>query len=230
MQEVLNDWDSKNSVLEQTNASNSIIPRKPDIDGTHSAGAASHEKEPTQLQTDKPNGISLPIAESSPPPIRIGGDRSIQAAPSESPSKSTKATESHQIEPQLLERFQNLAINEIPKRIGVFVDEQVIELELATHGAPPRHPFAITIKFEVKLKESQQMRLRVTDSNFPNQIGARRSSLKVSGKSMLFQSNVEPVLLRAERVMLGKFTKAAKDESKVIEAKLSIIAPEADQP
>jgi len=146
----------------------------------------------------------------------------------ESDNQTDSDREAHAIAPELLTRFRETAVEEIPKRLTVTCDGNPLSLENVSIGPPPRHPFLITIKFQFRLPKTGQCQLKIADANFLNQTGARRQALKGTGKSMLLRSNVEPVLLRSERVVLGKREKADTDEQVVIDAKLLVGATETD--
>jgi hypothetical protein len=148
----------------------------------------------------------------------------------DSPKSSESVKDIHAIDAELLAKFRMLAVKKIPKNLAISYDGNPIELEAAVDGPPPRHPFTMTIKFKFKLPQSQKSELTIADNNFKNQIGAVRYSLKATGKSMIFQSNVAPILVRSERVMLGKQTNPDKDAQAAIDAELSIEATKVNLP
>jgi hypothetical protein len=167
--------------------------------------------------------LSTPIAKQPNP-----GDSNNQPTDQSSPTESVK--DIHAIDAELLAKFRMLAVKKIPKNLAISYDGNPIELEAAVDGPPPRHPFTMTIKFKFKLPQSQKSELTIADNNFKNQIGAVRYSLKATGKSMIFQSNVAPILVRSERVMLGKQTNPDKDAQAAIDAELSIEATKVNLP
>lgn len=131
---------------------------------------------------------------------------------------------SHEITPKVMKRFRKLALAEIPKRIGATLDGQEIVFEKITEGIAPRHPFTMQILLQFQIpdsKPSQTHALRILDENFTKQTGAVRYSLKTTGRAMLMQSNVAPILVRSERVELKEFSAEQRKKLTCIDARIA---------
>ncbi len=123
----------------------------------------------------------------------------------------------HVLSPELTKRFHVAAGTVITKNINVKIDQLRQPLKLISTGPAPRHPFAITLKWEVTIPDGKVIDLEIIDSNFLELDGASRTSIKVTGDAMLLQSNTAPILIRAPRKLLEKLTpKERKDEMAII--------------
>lgn len=84
------------------------------------------------------------------------------------------------------------------------------ELILVSATASPRHHVTLQITWTIKLRAMQKMRIEMVDSNFPDQPGGVRYAFKTAGSAMLVQSNVEPILIRADRMTLATLSETQR--------------------
>lgn len=123
----------------------------------------------------------------------------------------------HALSPELTKRFQVAAGKFITENLQVKIGQKPQQLKLISAEPAPRHPFAITLKWELAIPEQKVVDLQIIDSNFLDLDGASRISLKATGNAMLLQSNAAPILIRAQRILLAELgLKDRKDEMTVL--------------
>jgi hypothetical protein len=123
----------------------------------------------------------------------------------------------HALSPELTKRFQGAAGKFITENLKVKIGQKPQQLKLISAEPAPRHPFAITLKWELAIPEQKVVDLQIIDSNFLDLDGASRISLKATGNAMLLQSNAAPILIRAKRTLLAELgLKDRKDEMTVL--------------
>lgn len=143
------------------------------------------------------------------------------------PKTETPATEvdsnddsGHVLSPKLTKQFHVAAGKFISKNLNVKIGQKQQPLKLISTGPAPRHPFAITLKWELAIPEQQVVDLEIIDSNFLDLDGASRTAIKATGDAMLLQSNASPILIRAKRKLLEELTPKERKEEMSILAKI----------
>ena len=126
----------------------------------------------------------------------------------------------HILSPEMTKRFQVAAGKFISKNLNVKIGQKPQQLKLISAEPAPRHPFAITLKWELAIPEQKMVELEIIDSNFLDLDGASRTSIKATGDAMLLQSNAAPILIRAQRNLLTKLTPKERKEGMAIRAKI----------
>ena len=66
--------------------------------------------------------------------------------------------------------------------------------------------------------------LKIMDEVFPDDDGAIRYALKTKGSAMVARSNVAAILVRAERIELGKLDKVERKQATILSAKIIVSA------
>lgn len=144
---------------------------------------------------------------------------STAVAPSKpnGPPMQLEKDSGHALSPELTKRFQDAARKFISENLKVKIGQKPQQLKLISAGPAPRHPFAITLKWELAIPEQKVVDLQIIDSNFLDLDGASRISLKATGDAMLLQSNAAPILIRAQRTLLAELgLKDRKDKMTVL--------------
>ncbi len=126
----------------------------------------------------------------------------------------------HVLSPELTKRFHVAAGEVVTKNIDVKIGQLQQPLKLISTGPAPRHPFAITLKWELTIPDGKVIDLKIIDSNFLELDGASRTSIKATGDAMLLQSNTAPILIRAQRKLLEKLTPIERKDEMAIIAKI----------
>lgn len=86
----------------------------------------------------------------------------------------------------------------------------------------PKHHFSYLAEFEFKITSNGQHDIVIEDTNFQEMESAVRYSLKAAGSTMLLQSNVAPIIIRANRHELHKLKPEKRTEACKIRATLAI--------
>ena len=101
---------------------------------------------------------------------------------------------------QLSEIFRNAAFDQIARGLKASLDGQPLVLQKIDCEPSSRHHFSLVARYKIDLgKSSKPFKFEVIDENFSTQQGAIRCSLKAMGNAMVLQSNVAPIMVRAER-------------------------------
>ena len=116
---------------------------------------------------------------------------------------------------------------QIRKQLELQLNDQPIPLTLQSVNISPRHHVNLTIRYEVDFPAGGNLRFRATDANFLKNRGGVRYAFKGLGRAMVLASNVEPVLVRAERVDLGKIRADKRLKYTTVETTIAFIKPKA---
>lgn len=141
----------------------------------------------------------------------------------------------HLTDPQTIDRLGQIASPWILDHLKVSCNQQPVKLEKVTVEPAARHPFSFTIRFEIPLSVDapdkatsgahQVVQLSLDDRLFSEKTGAVRYALKGTGRAMILQSNVAPILVRAERTELETLSDTERDVATRIEARLAVPRP-----
>ena len=150
-----------------------------------------------------------------------------------------------------IKRFGGLQQQWFADHFKLLVDGEAVEFSELSVEPASRHPYSILVKFQFSL-DSQDGKIgekaptnspvtkmpsvepnkelpankvvdfEVADELFPGYSGAVRYALRARGSTMLLQSNVAPVLVRADRVEINKKAAVKAESSPAIKAKLTV--------
>jgi hypothetical protein len=129
----------------------------------------------------------------------------------------------HFIDAKLMAKLKQSGPNEISKRVAIHCNGDPVTVTSATLGPTPRHPFTVVVKFEFQIPDSETFELKIDDSNFVNQAGAVRYALKATGNAAILQTDVAPILVRAQRVELPHLANNKRSLHSTISARLAIL-------
>lgn len=123
---------------------------------------------------------------------------------------------------QLSKHFRDAAFDQIARGLKVSLDGQPVVLHKIDCEPSPRHHFSLVAKYKIDLGESSKpFEFEVIDENFPTQQGAIRCSLKAMGNAMVLQSNVAPIMVRAERHELENLSASQRKAVCSVKVKLA---------
>ncbi|MGB1930652.1 MAG: hypothetical protein ACPHO8_15185 [Mariniblastus sp.] len=126
----------------------------------------------------------------------------------------------HALSPELTKKLHEAAGKFITKKLNVKIGNEQLPLKLISTGPAPRHPFAVTIKWELAIPEQKVVDFEIVDNNFLGLKGASRTAIKATGDAMLLQSNTSPILIRAQRKLLDDLTPGERKDEMSIRAKI----------
>ena len=126
----------------------------------------------------------------------------------------------------LSENFRRVAFDKISAGLKVSLNAKPIRLRKVSCEPSPRHHFSLVARYELELgKPKKPIELELVDENFTAYEGAVRYSLKAMGSAMVLQSNVAPIIVRAERYELANLPSEKRMEVCQIRAKLGFLTP-----
>ena len=151
----------------------------------------------------------------------------------------------HLTDLKTIARFGDLQQRWFTDHLKLVSDGQKIEFSKVSVEPAARHPYSVLVKFQFSLEEkkvskgvltvdepridpksdppaSRVVDLQLTDDVFSEHAGATRYALRARGSTMLLQSNVAPVLVRAERVEVTPKASGDQASSPTIKAKLTV--------
>ena len=190
--------------------------------GNEDEKANPKESEPvetTKTKTDKKPSDSKPV-DSNPDDSSPTDSSSTDSSSTD--SSSEKATV---FDKALLAKFNKSAPAKVTEGLKITCDDKPVKIESVALDPAPRHPFDVKVKFQFKIPKSdkESIELKLEDSNFTKQTGAVRYALKAKGIAMLVQSNVAPIIVRAERVELGELTEEQRKTQTSILARIAFM-------
>ena len=100
--------------------------------------------------------------------------------------------------------FRLYAFEQFAKELKVSLDGQSTKLSKVSVEQSSRHHFAMIAKYSFAIPKQQRVQLVIEDQTLKSMKGGSRYSLKTKGKSILFKSNVAPIIVRAKRNDLAK--------------------------
>ena len=234
VRDLLGTWESSSGeIAEPSNSTDTSVPSR-------SAGQPFNKKLEASLANavGNPSNKSTDLSKTNPSgkPVDSAGSESKQRKKNVSAGKSTStqptasknSADGHEIAPELMARFKKLAPVAIAKGLKITCDEKSIPIISIEEGPPSRHPFTMTIKFKFELPEFKICDLKINDENFADQSGAARYAFKTAGRSMLMQSDVAPILVRANRIELAQPSKRELRPGTSINVRLGMPAPRID--
>lgn len=122
---------------------------------------------------------------------------------------------------QLSKNFRNAAFDQIARGLKASLDGQPLVLQKIECEPSPRHHFSLIANYRVNLgKSSMPVEFELVDENFAKQNGAIRCSLKATGTAMVLQSNVAPIIVRAERHEFESLTASQRKDACRIKVRL----------
>lgn len=103
-------------------------------------------------------------------------------------------------------KFRECAFEQFAKEIKVSLDGHPTSLTKVSVEPSPRHHFTLIAKYSFVIPKQQRVKLLIEDQSLKEMKGGSRYSLKAMGKSILFKSNVAPIIVRADRNDLSKLS------------------------
>ena len=173
-------------------------------------------------------------------------DSSKATVPQVSPPKlDTAGSGEHLTDLATIKRFGDLRQQWFTDHLKLSSDGQAIPLSKVSVEPAGRHPYSVLVKFQFSFDEEREdaglpvdkeshvqseqntavagvVNFRVTDDLFAGHSGATRYSLRARGTTMLLQSNVAPVLVRAERIEINQNATSREKKLPAIQAKLNL--------
>lgn len=132
----------------------------------------------------------------------------------------------HLTDPVVIKQFSKHVKTWLARDMQVRCNGKRVNVEKIEVSAEARHPFSMVLRFQFAVAPNQAssvtktsvsngkpdaVELEIMDGLFPKTDGAIRYALKTKGKTMLANSNVAPILVRADRIELGKLRKLAAE-------------------
>lgn len=204
----------------------------PAADAKDSAPAASQGGEPKC----EPKGVVESSRKLSPPtshqqPNQIGAASS--ATPDREDGEVAQTGEGqHLTDPEMIKQLASLKDYWALKKLNLTLGGRQVELKNVSVSPAPRHPYSMVLKFDFSLPQpdanladdpaGDRVKLRLLDQTFPKQNGAVRYSLRSRGSTILLNSNVAPVIVRAERFEFKKTRDKINSTSFTIDATLIV--------
>ena len=174
-----------------------------------------------------------PVVRSAPPDAT---EQNGSSSPEQPPDKKTESNDppasnsaqdsnatDHVIDAVLFEKFEQAAPKAIANGLNIRCNGKPVAVTALAAGPSPRHPFTIVVTFEFQLPKSESSELSIVDANFAKQTGAVRYALKATGNAALIQSNVAPILVRAERIELSDATNRERKRQTTISARVAVL-------
>lgn len=155
------------------------------------------------------------------------------AAPSETPINLPEEG-SLVNEIQLIRAFAKSAAPRLKAGLRVLVNEKPVDLKLVSSEPSARHHATLETVWKFRLPQLQQlppnglMDLSIRDTNFLQQPGGIKYSLKTSGSSMTIRSNVAPILIRSTRIGLDSVSVKQRLIAPGIEARIRVLLGSVD--
>ncbi len=149
----------------------------------------------------------------------------VDSSPADSNSTDSSSEKATVFDKVLLAKFNKLAPAKVTAGLNITCDDKPVKIESVTLDPAPRHPFDVKVKFQFKIPKSdkESIELKLEDSNFTKQTGAVRYALKARGIAMLLQSNVAPIIVRAERIELAELTEEQRKTQTSILARIALM-------
>lgn len=97
------------------------------------------------------------------------------------------------------DEFREVVLARLAKSLDITVDGNPITPKAVSIEPSARHHFSFVANLEFQLPESKSQKLVVADGNFQKLDGMARFALKVTGSTMIYNSNVAPIIVRAAR-------------------------------
>ena len=179
-----------------------------------------------QLQKRYPNvqidGVPQPgnkPKEDAPKPIQEPNQASEVDKASIDKKAGAANPKEHLTDRVTIRKFEKFADHWIRDSLKVTYNKQPLKIRKIRIEPEARHPFSMVLRFEFQLFANEHWdtqgpgNLLVNDRLFFDNLGAFRYALKCKGKTMLAQSNVAPILVRAKRIDLEELAKLAEQKA-----------------
>ncbi len=123
-----------------------------------------------------------------------------------SPSVATPTSEGQvtAVEPTLTPRQADQILGNLAASLTISADGRPVDLEPVLLEPSSRHHYRYIAHFKFQLPQSNPCKLSVQDNNFRQFDGGARYALKALGATIIQQSNVMPIVVRAKRHLLNK--------------------------
>lgn len=117
-------------------------------------------------------------------------------------------------------RFRQYAFQRFSEEIKISIDQRKMPLTKVSVEPSSRHHFSLIATYSFEIPKRQRVELIIEDQTLKSMKGGSRYSLKAAGKSILFKSNVAPIIVRAKRNELAKLTEKQLAKVSRIEAQV----------
>ena len=118
-------------------------------------------------------------------------------------------------------RFRSRLGAFVAENLTVILDKTPTKLEPPRVEISPRHHIKATVVLEVEFEDESTVDFIIKDKLFRDNESAFRYAAKAKGDAMLLQSNVSPILVRAERVESKSLTSKQLDNETEIVTRVS---------
>lgn len=125
----------------------------------------------------------------------------------------------------LIRAFAKTATPRLSEGLRIFANEHALTLKLVSATPSARHHATLETIWQFQLPAVPIIRLSVRDTNFLQQPGGIKYSLKTSGTSMTVQSNVAPILIRSTRKSFDTTSVSQRLLAPGIESRIRILQP-----
>lgn len=123
----------------------------------------------------------------------------------------------------LIRAFGKLAAPHLKVGLRVLVNEKPMVLKLVSAQPSTKHHATLETVWKFQLPHDSMAKMSIQDTNFLQQPGGIKYSLKTSGSSMTLQSNVAPILIRSTRIGLDSFSVTQRLLAPGIEATIRVL-------
>ena len=213
IQQLLNEWNPAQSADQAES-----IPVENPVENEAQSKSDKTKSEPTgqrNVDSAQDNGNANQTLNDSANSI---------SAKSQSEKKKKDDAGPHSHDFALFAKFKKTAAQSITDRIQIQCDGKILKTKNVSIINAPRHPFSLTVSFEFVLPTDEgkpkTVQLNIVDRNFAKQSGAVRYAIKTRGKAMLLQSNVAPIIIRADRVDVEPVKNSETITQPCVEARL----------
>ncbi len=122
-----------------------------------------------------------------------------------------------------VDAFREAFPDRLAKSLQVSVDGKPLNLQLVSIEPSARHHYSFVANLEFQLPVSKSQKLTIVDVNFQKLMGAARYALKASGSTIIFNSNVAPIIVRAGRHDLSLLAPEKREEICTIKATIASV-------
>ena len=116
----------------------------------------------------------------------------------------------HLTDLETIQRFAKSPTVWFQNHLNISINSKPVKIKNVQVSPASKHPFSILVKFRFSISSASvdtakpnKYRLSIKDGIFPSYEGAVRQALKVKGSGMLINSNVAPILVRAQRIEIN---------------------------
>ena len=125
----------------------------------------------------------------------------------------------------LIRAFAKLSTPHLESGLRIVANGKRLKLSLISATPSARHHATLQTSWQFHLPADPTIKLQVRDTNFLQQPGGIKYSLKTSGSSMTIQSNAAPILIRSARIELDQLDVLQRLQQRGIVARIRVVQP-----